>query len=124
MSDSRPPRPPRIAERLLQALLDEPSREPVLGDLHEGYDALRGRSGAAAATRWYWRQVMRSLIACRITGRRQLQSHRYDFDPSASFSVRDLLRPAFRQFRDQPLYALASTGTLALAVGVAWSIYG
>ncbi len=33
--------------------------------------------------------------------------------------MRDLLRPALRQFRDQPLYALASTGTLALAVGVA-----
>ncbi len=118
MSDSRP-RPPRIAERLLQAVLDEPSRDAVLGDLHEGYDALRQRGSAGAAARWYWLQAVRSLIACRITGRRQHQSRRYDFDPSASFSVRDLLRPAFRQFRDQPLYALASTGTLALAVGVA-----
>ena len=32
--------------------------------------------------------------------------------------MRDLMKPAFRQFRDHPLYALATVATLALAIGV------
>jgi putative ABC transport system permease protein len=119
MSAPSPLAPPRIAERLLQALLDEPARDAVLGDLHEGLNTLHRVRGAGAARRWYWMQAARSVIACRVTGQRQQQSRRYDFEPSSSASLRDLIRPAFRQFRDQPLYALASSGTLALAVGVA-----
>ena len=38
--------PPRIAERLLQPLLDDRSRDAVLGDLHEGYVAVRQQRGA------------------------------------------------------------------------------
>ena len=113
------PHPPRIAERLLQALLDDRSRDAVIGDLHEGYLAARQSRGAVAAARWYWSQAIRSVIACRITGQRQTDARRYDFDPVARVSLRDLLRPAVRQFRDRPLYAIASSGTLALAVGVA-----
>lgn len=111
--------PPRLAERLLQALLDEQALEPVLGDLHEGFNATNESRGPGAARRWYWIQAARSVIACRITGQRQYQSRRYDFDPAAALSLRDAIRPALRQFRDHPLYALASAGTLALAVGVA-----
>jgi putative ABC transport system permease protein len=115
----RVPSPPRLAERLLQALLDERSRDAVAGDLHEGYLAVRQQRGAAAAARWYLIQAARSVIACRITGRRQPDTRRYDFDAAGAVSLRDLLRPSFRQFRDRPLYAIASCGTLALAVGVA-----
>ncbi len=113
------PRPPRIAAWLLQSLLDDRSRDAVIGDLHEGYLSARNSCGAALAARWYWGQAMRSLIACRISGQRQADARRYDFDPIARVSLRDLLRSAFRQFRDRPLYALASSATLALAVGVA-----
>lgn len=111
--------PPRLAEWLLQRLLDDRSRDAVLGDLHEGYHATRQSRGAAAARRWYWRNATASVIACRITGKRVHESRRYDFESSARVSVRDLLRPAFRQFRDQPLYTGVSAGTLALAIGVA-----
>jgi putative ABC transport system permease protein len=111
--------PPRTAERLLQSLLDERSRDAVLGDLHEGYLAARQQRGAGAAARWYWAHAARSVIACRITGHRRGDERRFDYEPVASVSLRDLLRPAFRQFRDRPLYAAASAGTLALAIGVA-----
>ncbi len=119
MSTDRTARPPRSAERLLQRLLDDRSRDAVIGDLHEGYHALRQSRGAAAARRWYWANAAGSVMSCRITGRREHQSRRYDFDPSARVSLRDLLRPAVRQFRDQPLYTGVSAGTLALAIGVA-----
>jgi putative ABC transport system permease protein len=119
MSARPAPTPPRAAEWLLQVLLDERSRDAVIGDLHEGYDQLRQTRGIAAARRWYWTQSARSVIACRITGRRQHESRRYDFDQTARVSLRDLARPALRQFRDQPLYSIAAAGTLALAVAVA-----
>ena len=117
MSES--PRPPRIAKWLLHRLLDADSREAVTGDLHEGYVAVRRHHHAAAASRWYWTQAVRSIVACRITGQRQDEGRRLDFDEPGGMSLRDLLRPAIRQFKDQPLYALACTGTLALAVGAA-----
>ncbi|HWI19620.1 MAG TPA: ABC transporter permease [Vicinamibacterales bacterium] len=112
-------RPPHLAERLLQSLLDERSRDVVVGDLHEGFHAVHERRGAAAAARWYWSQAIQSVFACRISGRRQADARQFDFEPVARVSARDLLRPAFRQFRDRPLYAAASCGTLALAIGVA-----
>jgi putative ABC transport system permease protein len=111
--------PPRTAERLLQALLDDRSRDAVLGDLHEGYLAARQQRGAAAAAWWYWLHALRSVIACRITGHRRADERRYDFEPATRVSLRDMVRPALRQFRDRPLYAAASSGTLALAIGVA-----
>ena len=110
---------PRVAEELLRALLDDAAREAVLGDLQEGFLAIRQQRGDAVARWWYWRQAVRSVIACRITGRRDGDARRYDFDQGARVSLRDLLRPALRQFRDQPLYAAACAGTLALAVGAA-----
>lgn len=119
MSTDRTPRPPRAAEWLLQRLLDDRSRDAVLGDLHEGYHAMRQTRGGVAARRWYWSNAAASVMACRITGRRESDSRRYDFEPSARVSLRDLLRPSFRQFRDHPLYTGVSAGMLALAIGVA-----
>lgn len=112
-------RPPRPIEWLLQRLLDDASREAVIGDLHEQFVSTARDRGATAATWWYAVEAARSLLSCRITGRRREPGRRYDFEASSGLSLRDLLRQAFRQFRDQPLYALASSGTLALAVGAA-----
>jgi putative ABC transport system permease protein len=91
----------------------------VVGDLCEGYAQLRARRSAAVAWRWYWAQALRSIVSCRIVGRRRRDERRFDFDEGARFSLRDVLRPALRQFRDHPLYAFASVGTLGLAVGAA-----
>lgn len=116
---SAPLAPPRMPDRLLQALLDDESLEAVSGDLHEGFLEVHDRRGAAAARRWYWRNAVRSIITCRITGHRSRGSRRFDFDDTGRISLRDLLRPSLRQFKDRPLYAVASSGTLALAIGVA-----
>jgi predicted permease len=105
--------------RLLHCLLDDASREAVIGDLEEGYAAVRRRRGALAAGWWYYTHAARSVIACRITAKRRQELRRLDFEPGTRPSLRDFVRPAFRQFRDQPLYALACCGTLALAVAAA-----
>ena len=56
-------RTPRLAEALLRLRLPAADRECVVGDLAEEYRRLRlpllGRFGAY---RWYWGQVLRSLL--------------------------------------------------------------
>jgi hypothetical protein len=46
-------RPPRAAEWLLHRLLDDSSREAVLGDLHEEFELVSRRRGTAAARYGY-----------------------------------------------------------------------
>ncbi|HEX7280872.1 MAG TPA: hypothetical protein VF239_02370, partial [Vicinamibacterales bacterium] len=60
--------------------MDERARDPILGDLYEGYEAVRRARGPGAARRWYWINAARSIIACRITGHRQQDRRRYDFE--------------------------------------------
>jgi predicted permease len=111
-------RPPALAAWLLSRLLDRDSYEAVAGDLDEEFAALQDRRGRLAAARWYWTATLRSIVTCRVTGERRVQRRQMDFDGGSSASLRDFLRPALRQFRDQPIYAAATVGTLALAIGV------
>ena len=104
---------------LLRRLLDDRSSEAVMGDLEEGYAAVRLQRGPVAAWWWYEVHAIRSLVSCRITGRRTRDTRTMDLESDARPTLRDLLRPALRQFRDHPLYAVASTFTLGLAVAAA-----
>lgn len=111
-------RPPMIATWLLERLLDRHSYEAIAGDLAEEYNAIRASRGAATAARTYWMAAIRSIVSCRLTAERRVERRRMDFDTNGGVSLRDAIKPAFRQFRDHPLYAFATAGTLALAVGV------
>ena len=66
--------PPRVPEWLLLRLLDDDSRESVAGDLEEEYRRVADRAGTRTALRWYWQAVVRSIIACRVTGHRVPES--------------------------------------------------
>jgi predicted permease len=111
-------RPPVIAAWLLERLLDAASCEAVAGDLDEEFRRIAARRGDVAASFWYWHAALKSIASCRITGRRVRDARRMDFDAGPRFSLRDLLRPAWRQFRDHPIYAVTTIATLALAIGV------
>ena len=111
-------RPPVVAAWLLEQLLDRDSYEAVAGDLEEEFAVRRESAGPVAAAWWYWTVAVRSSVACRITGERRVERRRMDFDGGGHASVHDLLKPALRQFRDHPVYAIATVGTLALAIGV------
>jgi putative ABC transport system permease protein len=54
-------RPPVIAAWLMRHSLTRGDRDAVLGDLHEEFTERGHAGGAAAARRWYRRQVARSL---------------------------------------------------------------
>ena len=58
------PHPPRLANRLLRTVLSAEDAEVVAGDLEEAMRrSIAPRTGAAAARRWYWRQVASIVFA-------------------------------------------------------------
>ena len=50
-------RPPRLAQRLIEALIPTGWREHLLGDLQEDYASRSRRYSRSAASLWYWLQV-------------------------------------------------------------------
>ncbi len=111
-------RPPALASWLLAGLLDAASYEAVAGDLDEEFARIAATRGRRRASLWYWRASLQSIASCRLTGARTVEARRMDFDPGPRVSLRDLTRPAVRQFRDYPVYCAATVATLALAIGV------
>lgn len=116
-------RPPRLLAWLLQRLLDTASRDAVAGDLEEEYRHLRTRRGMVHANAWYAKHAARSVVACRVTGRRRADYRPMDFDTGGHVTLRDLVRPALRQFRDHPLYTFACAATLAFAIAAACTAF-
>lgn len=54
-------RPPALAQALIAAAAPCGDYEVIAGDLHEEYLRITYSSGANAADRWYWAQVLHSI---------------------------------------------------------------
>jgi len=120
MSTPRRPHPPRIAGRLLALLLPWHYRDVHLGDLEEGFR--RRTELGRPANRWYWRQVRRSIPAALALRYQTRNDHK--LEPGASMrTIGQDLRYAFRTLWNSPAFAIVSTLTLALAIGVNTSIF-
>lgn len=120
-------RPPRLAERLLTALLRSPDREHILGDLAEEHADRNEGSGRAGADLWYWGQVLRSVppMIRRTLGGNGNPA----YDPrrssrplrAAAFAPGDLLQDVRRIVRGlarRPLFPLLAVLTLGLGIGI------
>lgn len=120
MTTPRRPHPPRFARHLLALLLPARYRSDHLGDLEEGF--LRRVEQGEPASRWYGRQVRRSIPAA-ITLRYQTRNdHKTDHGASMKTLGQDL-RYGVRALWQNPGFAIVSILTLALAIGVNTSIF-
>ena len=60
--DLQPPQPPRIAVWFVTLFTPAEEEEFIMGDLLEEFSGLAMESGCAFARRWYWRQILKTII--------------------------------------------------------------
>ena len=120
----QPLRPPRLARWLVARLTPRALRDPVEGDLLEGFLDQTAREGPRAARRWYWRQVLSpdTLILWR-SERSVRDGTRTERAPMV---VRDLVqdfRYAVRTLWRQPAFAAVALVTLAVGIGANTAVF-
>lgn len=119
---SRPPGPPRLAERLVAALARGDAWTDLLeGDLREEHAAMLARRGRVVAALWYWWQTVSlaaGTLADAASGASNVSRAFFAWGdrPVSSFS-REIVRAA-RALARQPLVTFAIVVTLALGLGV------
>ena len=127
MSKPGAPSPPPLAQALVRMLPAAENRAFLAADLAEEFDELAATAGAAAARRWYWKQVclsapplIRQRVSTLISSR--MMSAAPDRRAGRTFMVQSLitdLRYAWRMSRRAPVVTISVT--LAIALGIAAS---
>jgi predicted permease len=121
---------PRLPAALLRALLPYAERDEVLADIRAEYGEICARSGRGAATRWLWRQALRSApMLLRWNWWRGWSG----FEPRANayrpggLQMRTWFTDAHyavRRLRARPVYALIAVLTLSLGIGGTAAVFG
>lgn len=116
-------RPPAVAEFLLSLLLSPRYREQQLGDLREAHAARVHRTGRFTAWRWYWRQTLRSIAPNLVIRWRGAPKPPVTSRGHSMETVLQDLRYGARSLLRSRSFAIISTVTLALAIGVNTAIF-
>jgi len=121
MTTLRTPRAPGIAVRLLETFLPADSREIVIGDLVETFEAEAARRPIAARLR-FWRETFGALLPLQFAppsvsayNTPSLETHVQSFIADLRFAVRALARARG--------FTLLCTLTLGLAIGATAAIF-
>lgn len=121
--------PPRRLRRLLALLIPEDERAPVLADMDELHRVRRERQGAAAADRWYRRQVG-AFLRARIAGRWRggvAQGRRRTMRREGRAAIHEQIGQdalsAWRQMVRHPATTGVALAVLTLGVGASTAVF-
>ena len=117
------PRPPRLAQLLVTVCFRDESREVILGDLSEGFDAELRLGGRGTAARWYWRHAVASIAAMvRARLSPTTRPHRARGDSIMAHLLQDV-RIALRSLARTPGFTAVVVLTLGLGIGTTTAIF-
>jgi predicted permease len=112
--------PPKLAESLLRLSLPSRYQEQQLGDLREAFFELRAQTTRSNARRWYWGQVLKSLIPNLTTAmrhrRRSRQRGHAGVAVLAGKFVQDLSY-TLRSFKRRPAFYSVVMVVFSLGIG-------
>jgi putative ABC transport system permease protein len=113
--------PPRAATLILRRMLPPDDAEVIAGDLEEmARKSVVPQKGAAAARRWYWRQVF-SIVFARLRRPPAVPTDQQRRKSMAAF--RQDLVYATRFLRMQPAFTAMAVAMLALGIGATVAIF-
>jgi putative ABC transport system permease protein len=120
----KPASPPRLAQRLLRALLPAESRDEVMSDLHEIWLEKRETPGPSGSDRWYWGQVRKAI---RPSMQRVMDTARPTRREGVGQGTLAILfqdlRYAATQLRRHPGVGVIVVLTLSLGIGATTAIF-
>lgn len=114
--------PPRLARLLVKLAARPGNRGPVVYDLREEFDAMLAEGVPLdRARRWYWRQVIASLVPLLATRRARagLPRGRWGMEGGG---VRDV-KVGVRMLVKRPGFSLIVVATLALGIGATSAVF-
>jgi len=116
--------PDRFVRLLRHAVRNDPAGPSILGDLHEDFVVLAGQRGAAAAGRWYRREVVLLVIGRAFHSTLATFSRRGTMVTLLSpRGFRQDLRSSFRTMRRAPGLYLLLALVIGLGVGATTAVY-
>ena len=121
---SMPSAPPRLARRLLVAMLPAGlRRDTIVGDLDEEFQERAATSSAREAAAWYWRTSLQvAAYAARDRRRRRIAPQPVKKDTYMSQLIRDV-RHGARALVHAPRFTAASLVTLAVGIGASTATF-
>ena len=116
------PEPPRLARLLVMLAARRANRRPVVHDLLEEFDSMLADGiPLADARRWYWRQVIDSVLPLMSARQRPARFTRL-FLGSEGGVVRDV-KVGARMLLKRPGFSLIVVLTLALGIGATSAVF-
>jgi putative ABC transport system permease protein len=115
------PSPPRVPRSLLRRLLPATAREEVLSDLDEIWAERCALSGRPSANRWYWRQLVASVVPFATKGWTVDQVKKSE--EGMMESIRQDVAYAIKQLIQHPAVGLVVVLTLSLGIGATTAMF-